>query len=55
MHRFFQCSDCADHFTKMATAEDALAVQSQRDAVLWMWRAHNQVRAVRLSAPRLCA
>ena len=45
VRHFFQCSECAEHFTAMATAPDALAVQSQREAVLWIWQAHNQVGA----------
>ena len=42
MRQFFQCSDCAKHFTEMASTPEALAVSSHREAVLWMWRAHNQ-------------
>ena len=48
MRQFFQCSDCAKHFTEMATTPEALAVSSHREAVLWMWRAHNQANAYSL-------
>ena len=58
MKQFFQCSDCAKHFTEMATTPEALAVSSHREAVLWMWRAHNQVRTLMAkcssSCPRSC-
>ena len=53
MKQFFQCSDCAKHFTEMATTPEALAVSSHREAVLWMWRAHNQVHIfVAISLPQ---
>ena len=40
---FFQCTDCANHFTEMASETAARAVMSRRHAVLWAWRAHNEV------------
>jgi thiol oxidase len=46
---FFQCSECAAHFTDMASGADAAAVATRSDAVLWAWRAHNRVNA-RLAA-----
>lgn len=45
VEHFFQCSDCAKHFVGMATEKSALTVQSRREAVLWMWQAHNRVGA----------
>eukprot|EP00891_Asterochloris_glomerata_P002704 jgi/Astpho2/2704/Aster-00890 len=42
---FFGCADCAEHFMMMAERPDALDVTSRRDAVLWMWKAHNEVNA----------
>lgn len=43
IQHFFQCSACAQHFVEMTEQADAEAVSSRRDAVLWMWKAHNQV------------
>lgn len=43
VEQFFQCSECSQHFGAMAAEEAALAVTTQRDAVLWAWRAHNIV------------
>ena len=43
MKHFFQCTDCANHFTEMASETAARAVMSRRHAVLWAWRAHNEV------------
>ena len=40
---YFQCSECAAHFMRHAGAQAALAVATKRDAVLWVWRAHNIV------------
>lgn len=40
---FFQCSECAKHFMRHAVGEEAVAVATKRDAVLWMWRTHNIV------------
>ena len=45
VRHFFQCSECAAHFTDMASAPDAAAVSTRADAVLWAWRAHNRVNA----------
>lgn len=41
---FFQCSECSEHFLELLKDEAAAAVQSRDDAVLWLWRAHNQVQ-----------
>lgn len=43
IQHFFQCSACADHFVEMTEQPEAESVSSRRDAVLWMWKAHNQV------------
>ena len=40
---FFQCSACANHFVEMTEHPEAESIKSRRDAVLWMWKAHNQV------------
>lgn len=40
---FFQCTDCAKHFTEMASEKPAQNVLTRKDAVLWGWRAHNEV------------
>lgn len=39
---FFGCTDCSEHFLKMATTINS-NVSSLDDAVLWLWSAHNQV------------
>lgn len=51
---YFQCSECAKHFTQHASKPEALAVATRRDAVLWVWRAHNIVNA-RLGAEEAAA
>lgn len=45
VRHFFQCSECAAHFTEMASGADAAAVTTRSDAVLWAWAAHNRVNA----------
>lgn len=42
---FFGCSYCANHFVSMAEDEsDPIErVSSPKEAVLWLWRAHNKV------------
>ncbi|KAL6779458.1 hypothetical protein ACKKBG_A12395 [Auxenochlorella protothecoides x Auxenochlorella symbiontica] len=42
VRHFFLCSECSDHFVKMTTDAAAARVASRRDAVLWLWRAHNR-------------
>ncbi|KAG8201687.1 hypothetical protein JTE90_012752 [Oedothorax gibbosus] len=44
---FFSCQACAAHFTRMA-ANVENEVNTTRDAVLWLWQAHNKVN-LRLS------
>lgn len=39
---FFTCRECSSHFGEMAAGmEDDLRVA--KDAVLWLWKAHNRV------------
>jgi thiol oxidase len=45
VRHFFQCSECAAHFSEMAVAADAAGVVSRADAVRWAWAAHNRVNA----------
>lgn len=44
---FFSCEVCRQHFTGMARAstQHPLALESDGDAVLWLWEAHNAVNA----------
>eukprot|EP00164_Ancoracysta_twista_P001510 GFYU01001980.1.p1 GENE.GFYU01001980.1~~GFYU01001980.1.p1 ORF type:complete len:732 (+),score=192.17 GFYU01001980.1:188-2383(+) len=39
---FFACGDCANNFLAMASTVES-DVQAADDAVLWLWKAHNQV------------
>lgn len=40
---FFLCQECALHFTALLESEAAKRVKTRRDAILWLWRAHNEV------------
>eukprot|EP01025_Chloroclados_australasicus_P043417 TRINITY_DN4643_c0_g2_i1.p1 TRINITY_DN4643_c0_g2~~TRINITY_DN4643_c0_g2_i1.p1 ORF type:complete len:509 (-),score=54.13 TRINITY_DN4643_c0_g2_i1:1998-3524(-) len=40
---FFACSTCQKHFMQMITSKEAQQISSRRDAVMWMWMAHNKV------------
>lgn len=40
---FFGCTDCSQHFQAMANELFIWQVSSKDDAVLWLWKAHNQV------------
>lgn len=42
---FFGCSDCSQHFQTMADARRLWDVSGRDEAVLWLWRAHNEVNA----------
>ncbi|XP_011350140.1 sulfhydryl oxidase 1 [Ooceraea biroi] len=42
---FFGCADCAAHFVKTASENRYLDVRREDEAVLWLWRVHNQVNA----------
>eukprot|EP00850_Spirogloea_muscicola_P018853 SM000177S03186 [mRNA] locus=s177:170813:175590:+ [translate_table: standard] len=41
--KFFGCATCRAHFLEMADREEAKVVTSRRDAVVWLWAAHNEV------------
>ncbi|KAK9868642.1 hypothetical protein WJX84_009818 [Apatococcus fuscideae] len=43
--RYFQCSDCAQHFMEMASEPAAAHVKTRKQAIIWMWSAHNRVNA----------
>lgn len=36
---------CQRHFVQLVSHSPALAVATRRDAVMWLWRAHNEVGA----------
>lgn len=40
---FFGCSDCSQHFQAMADEMNIWQVPTKDEAVLWLWKAHNQV------------
>ncbi|XP_019870515.2 sulfhydryl oxidase 1-like isoform X1 [Aethina tumida] len=40
---FFGCTDCSQHFQEMAKRRKYQEVASVKDAVLWLWSAHNEV------------
>eukprot|EP01023_Acetabularia_acetabulum_P003730 TRINITY_DN11545_c0_g1_i2.p1 TRINITY_DN11545_c0_g1~~TRINITY_DN11545_c0_g1_i2.p1 ORF type:complete len:521 (-),score=66.06 TRINITY_DN11545_c0_g1_i2:596-2116(-) len=40
---FFGCSTCQKHFMELITTQEAQAITSRRDAVVWMWQSHNKV------------
>ncbi|XP_015222452.2 sulfhydryl oxidase 2 [Lepisosteus oculatus] len=42
VHTFFGCQECGRHFEEMAK-ESLDQVKSLQEAVLWLWRKHNQV------------
>ncbi|XP_008552097.2 sulfhydryl oxidase 2 [Microplitis demolitor] len=42
---FFGCSDCAEHFISMAEELKLFDIDNADDAVLWLWKAHNQVNS----------
>ncbi|XP_014474182.1 PREDICTED: sulfhydryl oxidase 2-like [Dinoponera quadriceps] len=48
---FFGCADCAAHFVEMAARNGIFDVRSRDEAVIWLWRAHNEVNA-RLSGDK---
>ncbi len=59
VRHFFGCRDCARHFALMAddqgekrNAAILAEVRSDRDAVLWLWKAHNRVNKVRVGVRR---
>ncbi|XP_043948223.2 sulfhydryl oxidase 1-like [Drosophila biarmipes] len=40
---FFGCTDCSQHFQKMAKRRKIRKVKSHDEEVLWLWAAHNEV------------
>ncbi|XP_029163854.1 sulfhydryl oxidase 2-like isoform X2 [Nylanderia fulva] len=42
---FFGCADCAAHFVEMASKNKIFDTRSRDEAILWLWRAHNEVNA----------
>ncbi|GAB5354678.1 hypothetical protein AAMO2058_000139600 [Amorphochlora amoebiformis] len=39
--RFFGCDSCRRHFLRMS--ENIILIQSKKEAVMWLWEAHNTV------------
>lgn len=42
VHTFFGCKECGEHFEEMAK-ESMDSVKTPDQAVLWLWKKHNQV------------
>lgn len=42
---FFGCQECSRHFQDMAAKPGFAEVRGADDAVLWLWRAHNEANA----------
>ncbi|WIA44355.1 hypothetical protein OEZ86_007138 [Tetradesmus obliquus] len=42
-YQFFQCEVCKRHYERVSDSAEAKAVKDRRGAVLWLWRAHNEV------------
>eukprot|EP01048_Picozoa_sp_COSAG05_P011521 COSAG05_NODE_1089_length_5920_cov_2.369009_1_plen_418_part_10 len=40
---FFGCQDCRQHFLEMSEHLSTGAVRSRKDAMLWLWQAHNRI------------
>lgn len=40
---FFGCGDCANHFQQMAKERNIFESRSADDAIMWLWKAHNEV------------
>lgn len=40
---FFGCTHCSEHFQEMAERNHIWSVKSKDEAVLWLWKAHNEV------------
>jgi len=41
--KFFMCSVCRKHFLEELETEEAKAVLTQDDFIIWLWEAHNRV------------
>ncbi|XP_072421946.1 sulfhydryl oxidase 2 isoform X2 [Chiloscyllium punctatum] len=50
IHYFFGCRECAQHFEEMAK-ESMDKVTTLDDAILWLWRKHNEVNNRLAGAP----
>ncbi|XP_041050058.1 LIM/homeobox protein Lhx3 isoform X2 [Carcharodon carcharias] len=50
IHHFFGCRECAQHFEEMAK-ESMDKVATLDDAILWLWRKHNEVNSRLAGAP----
>lgn len=52
---FFRCEECRGHFLAELNSPAFAALASKRDAVLWIWEAHNRVneRIAGVRAPSL--
>lgn len=48
---FLSCEECSKHFNEMAEARRLSAVVEPQEAVLWLWRAHNEVNQRLKGAP----
>lgn len=42
---FFGCEDCARHFDAMWKSQEGASKTGHIDTVIWLWKAHNRVRA----------
>jgi len=40
---FFGCTDCSQHFQKMARRRKIRSVKKHDEEILWLWEAHNEV------------
>lgn len=40
---FFGCAECSRHFLQMAEKNEIFQVKNKDEAILWLWRAHNEV------------
>ena len=43
VRHFFACDECRTHFLQMADKEPFKQARTHQEAVLWLWRAHNEV------------
>ncbi|XP_067868314.1 sulfhydryl oxidase 2 [Heterodontus francisci] len=50
IHHFFGCRECAQHFEEMAK-ESMDKVATLDDAILWLWKKHNEVNSRLAGAP----
>ena len=43
VRHFFACDECRTHFLQMADKEPFKQARTHKEAVLWLWQAHNEV------------